>query len=170
MPPFPHLKMETDPVSETLFFSNLQFWTMEKVHKPSNPECYAPSSEPFRFYLKTPSINSSLNISKSFIWKSRCKFQLGKPRFRISNGTPAIPTEGLVTFPSPSLIRPRTFSFRPFPFHYMPVTRMYDVICWSNACYYSVEKLLSPRLLPKNIRIRIYRSIIWSVDLYGCET
>jgi hypothetical protein len=29
-----------------------------------------------------------------------------------------------------------------------------------NACYYSVHNLLSPSLLPKNIKIKIYRAII----------
>jgi UDP-galactopyranose mutase len=29
-----------------------------------------------------------------------------------------------------------------------------------NACYYSVQNLLSSRLLPKNLNIRIYRTII----------
>jgi hypothetical protein len=39
-----------------------------------------------------------------------------------------------------------------------------------NACYYSVQNLLSSRLLSKNFKIRIYRSIILPVVLYGCET
>ncbi|PNF22964.1 hypothetical protein B7P43_G11390, partial [Cryptotermes secundus] len=39
-----------------------------------------------------------------------------------------------------------------------------------NACYHSVQNLLSSRLLSKNIKIRIYRTIILSVVLYGCET
>jgi hypothetical protein len=39
-----------------------------------------------------------------------------------------------------------------------------------NACYHSVQNLLSSRLLSKNIKIRIYKSIIFSVVLYGCET
>ena len=38
-----------------------------------------------------------------------------------------------------------------------------------NACYYSVQKLLSYRLLPKNLKIKIYRAIILPVVLYGCE-
>jgi hypothetical protein len=45
-----HLKTEIDPVSETLFASYLEFLTMEKVWKPSDSECYTPSSEPFRVY------------------------------------------------------------------------------------------------------------------------
>jgi len=39
-----------------------------------------------------------------------------------------------------------------------------------NACYHSVQNLLSSRLLPKNLKIKMYRSIIFPVVLYGCET
>ena len=39
-----------------------------------------------------------------------------------------------------------------------------------NACYYSVQNLPSSRLLSKNLKIKIYRIIILSVVLYGCET
>jgi hypothetical protein len=39
-----------------------------------------------------------------------------------------------------------------------------------NACYHSVQNLLSSRLLSKNLRIRIYKTIILPVVLYGCET
>ena len=38
------------------------------------------------------------------------------------------------------------------------------------ACYYSVQNLLSSRLLSKNIKIMIYRNIILPVVLYGCKT
>jgi hypothetical protein len=38
-----------------------------------------------------------------------------------------------------------------------------------NACYYSVQNLLSSRLLLKNVKIKIYRNIILPVVLYGCE-
>jgi hypothetical protein len=38
-----------------------------------------------------------------------------------------------------------------------------------NACYYSVQNLLSSGLLPKNLKINIYRNIILPVVLYGCE-
>jgi hypothetical protein len=38
-----------------------------------------------------------------------------------------------------------------------------------NACYYSVQNLLSSILLSKGIKIKIYRIIILSVVLYGCE-
>ena len=39
-----------------------------------------------------------------------------------------------------------------------------------NACYYSVQNLLSSSFLSKNIKIKIYRTIIMPVVLYGCET
>jgi hypothetical protein len=39
-----------------------------------------------------------------------------------------------------------------------------------NACYHSVQKLLSSRLLSRNLKIRIYKTIILPVVLYGCET
>jgi len=38
-----------------------------------------------------------------------------------------------------------------------------------NACYHSVQNLLSSRLLSKNLKIKIYRNIILPV-LYGCDT
>jgi hypothetical protein len=41
---------------------------------------------------------------------------------------------------------------------------------YGNACYHSLQKLLSSRLLLKNVKIRIYKTIILSVILYGCET
>ena len=39
-----------------------------------------------------------------------------------------------------------------------------------NACYHSVQNLLSSRLLSKNLKIKIYRTIILPVVSYGCET
>jgi hypothetical protein len=41
-----------------------------------------------------------------------------------------------------------------------------------NACYHSVQSLLSSHLLSKNLKIRIYeyKTIILPVVLYGCET
>jgi hypothetical protein len=38
-----------------------------------------------------------------------------------------------------------------------------------NACYHSVQNLLSSRLLLKNVKIRIYKILILPVLLYGCE-
>ena len=38
-----------------------------------------------------------------------------------------------------------------------------------NACYHSVQNLLSSRLLSKKLKIKIYRTIILPVVLYGCE-
>jgi hypothetical protein len=39
-----------------------------------------------------------------------------------------------------------------------------------NACYLSVKNLLSSRLLSKNVKIRMYKTIILLVVMYGCET
>ena len=39
-----------------------------------------------------------------------------------------------------------------------------------NSCYYSVQTLLSSRFLSKNLKIKIYKTIIEPVVLYGCET
>ena len=38
-----------------------------------------------------------------------------------------------------------------------------------NACYYSVQNLWSSSLLSKNLKIKIYRTIILPVVLYGCK-
>jgi len=39
-----------------------------------------------------------------------------------------------------------------------------------NACCHSVQNLLSSRLLYKNLKIKIYRTVILPGVLYGCET
>jgi hypothetical protein len=39
-----------------------------------------------------------------------------------------------------------------------------------NGCYHSVQSLLSSRLLSRNLKVKIYRTIILPVVLYGCET
>jgi hypothetical protein len=39
-----------------------------------------------------------------------------------------------------------------------------------NACFHSVQDLLYSSLLSKNTKIKIYRTIILPVVLYGCET
>jgi len=39
-----------------------------------------------------------------------------------------------------------------------------------NACYHSVQNLLSSSLLFKNIKTNIFKTIILPVVLYGCET
>ena len=39
-----------------------------------------------------------------------------------------------------------------------------------NACYHSVQNLLSSSLLSKNLKIEIYRTVILPVGLYGCES
>jgi hypothetical protein len=39
-----------------------------------------------------------------------------------------------------------------------------------NACYHSVQSLLSSRLLSGNLKVKIYKTIILPFLLYGCET
>ena len=39
----------------------------------------------------------------------------------------------------------------------------------ANACYYSVQNLLSSSFLSKKLKIKIYRTIILPVVLYGCK-
>jgi hypothetical protein len=39
-----------------------------------------------------------------------------------------------------------------------------------NACYHSAQNLLSSRLLSKNIKLRIYKSVNLPAVFYGCET
>jgi hypothetical protein len=39
-----------------------------------------------------------------------------------------------------------------------------------NACYHSVNSILSSRLLSRNVKVKIYKTIILPVVLYGCET
>jgi hypothetical protein len=39
-----------------------------------------------------------------------------------------------------------------------------------NACYYSIQNLSSSCLISKNLKIKIYKTVILPVVLYGCET
>jgi len=39
-----------------------------------------------------------------------------------------------------------------------------------NSCYHSMQNLLTSSLLSKNLKIKVYRTIILPVVLYGCET
>jgi hypothetical protein len=59
----------------------------------------------------------------------------------------------------------------------MPVTKQNSIqeemkrrLSSGNACYHSVQSLLSSHLLSKNVKMRIYKTIILPVVLYGCET
>jgi hypothetical protein len=38
-----------------------------------------------------------------------------------------------------------------------------------NACYHAVQNLLYSQLLPRNVKIKIYKTIILPVVLYECE-
>ena len=39
-----------------------------------------------------------------------------------------------------------------------------------NGCYYSLDKIFSPRLLSKKLKINTYKTVILPVVFYGCET
>jgi hypothetical protein len=39
-----------------------------------------------------------------------------------------------------------------------------------NVCYYSVQNLLSSHLISKNLKIKIHKTVILPVMLYGCKT
>jgi hypothetical protein len=39
-----------------------------------------------------------------------------------------------------------------------------------NACYHSIQSLLSSFLLPRNVKVKIYKIIVLQVVLYGYET
>jgi hypothetical protein len=39
-----------------------------------------------------------------------------------------------------------------------------------NACYYSVQNLSSSHLISKNLKIKIYKTVILPIVQYGCET
>jgi hypothetical protein len=39
-----------------------------------------------------------------------------------------------------------------------------------NACYYSVQNLLSSHLISKYLKIKIYKTVILPIVLHGCET
>jgi hypothetical protein len=39
-----------------------------------------------------------------------------------------------------------------------------------NAYYYSMQNLLSSRFISRNLKIKIYRTIVFPVILYGCES
>jgi len=48
------------------------------------------------------------------------------------------------------------------------ISRRWDVGIWTE--YHLVQNLLSSRLLSKSLKIKIYRTVILPVVLYGCET
>ena len=52
--------------------------------------------------------------------------------------------------------------------YYSPFYRLY-YLKEGNSCYYSVQTLLSSWLLSKNLKIKIYKTIILPVVLYGSE-
>ena len=62
-------------------------------------------------------------------------------------------------------------------FRYLAVTNTNDIreeikrrMNMGNACYYSLEKISSSRLLSKKLKVNTYKNIILPVVLYGCGT
>jgi hypothetical protein len=41
---------------------------------------------------------------------------------------------------------------------------------WDNGCYHSVKNLLSSGLLSKNVKMKVYKTVILPLVLCGCET
>jgi hypothetical protein len=39
-----------------------------------------------------------------------------------------------------------------------------------NACYYSLQNILSSRLISENLKTKMYKTVILTVVLFGCET
>jgi hypothetical protein len=64
LPP-PHLRTETDPIYETL--CSIEYRTMDKVQKLSNPKCYTPSSEllEINFFVWNKSVSNDGNKKKT---------------------------------------------------------------------------------------------------------
>jgi len=45
-----------------------------------------------------------------------------------------------------------------------------SILDLGSACYHSVQSLLSSCLISKNLKIKIYETIVLLIVLYGCET
>jgi hypothetical protein len=73
MSPYPNLKMETEPASETLLPSYLEFRTMDKVQKPSDSECCTPSSEHFRFQIWHQIAKQTVKINYKYFVSNVCE-------------------------------------------------------------------------------------------------
>jgi hypothetical protein len=63
-------------------------------------------------------------------------------------------------------------------FKYLGTTLTDQIVCTTrlradnsrNACYHSVQSLLSSWLLSRTVKVKIHKTIILPVVLYGCET
>jgi hypothetical protein len=74
-------------------FSNfLEYWTMDKVEKAINSECYAPSSEPIRMYISHLCLGDRL----FFLFSTASTSTLGfsQPRIQWVTGWGSIPRRG----------------------------------------------------------------------------
>jgi hypothetical protein len=54
----------------------------------------------------------------------------------------------------------------------LAITRLVKTLpaLYSTRCYHAVQNLWSSRLLSTNVKIKIYKTVILPVVLYGCET
>jgi hypothetical protein len=57
-----------------------------------------------------------------------------------------------------------------FNYYYTVVIFFFFALNWTYTLHHSVQNLLSSQLLSKNLKTRIYTTIILPVVLYGCET
>jgi hypothetical protein len=115
---------------------------MGKVQNPINCRLYKPSSEPFRIQLYVDvSSPEDMEIRNIKTAKRSCE-----------NVVQCIYLKTTVT--NQNLIQKE-------------IERRLDL---GNACYHSVQKLLSSPLLSTNVKIRIHNTIVLPVVLYGHET
>ncbi|KAJ4432581.1 hypothetical protein ANN_21204 [Periplaneta americana] len=115
----------------------------------------------------------------------RKKQLVTKPNNKPRNGTDSPATKYMIMSRDQNIVRNGTIKTGDLSFEEVEkfkylgatVTNINDTreeikrrINMRNACYYSVEKLLSSSLLSKNLKVRIYKTVLLPVVLYGCET
>ncbi|KAJ4425701.1 hypothetical protein ANN_27897 [Periplaneta americana] len=122
-------------------------------------------------------MGESRNVYRFLVGRPEGKRPLGRPRRRWEDNIKMDLRENIVRN---GTIKIGDLSFEEVEkFKYLgaTVTNLNDTreeikrrINMGNACYYSVEKLLSSSLLSKSLKVRIYKTVILPVLLYGCET
>jgi hypothetical protein len=56
------LETEKSQVSELVFSMYFEFWLVDKAHKPTDSECYAPSSKDFSIYTVSSIFDSDCKV------------------------------------------------------------------------------------------------------------
>ena len=117
--------------------------------------------------------NWALQTSPKFTTRVKYQFHQGfRPDQRSGNPShPSLPNQNI-------LIGHLSFeNVEKFKYLGVTVTNTNDIreeikrrINTGNACYYSLEKILSSRLLSKKLKVKTHKTIILPVALYGCET